>query len=392
MDLPRTLPLHPVDAFYAACVPQLQSYAVAAPRAGLRLDELPERLEGLLRERFQRFCYRLPATLGVVAELRLAPEPCAPLRRLPLAELEALEPRDLLRAPGERHWALFAAEDDELCVLLLVFDHQLCHGQAGRLFLADLLAALGAPAPRLDPQLDARFRALQERLTAGFLALAPWTSHRRMAFPADPLRALARTLGLPLTETLALWLGRSLLDASSRGWPVDLSLFRMERGLGPEAFLDLAIGNRGLRLDRWELLPSGAYAQLPGPFGDDPAGVERFVRFYAGFPWKLPLAWAMRAVIGSFRRHELQDGRERLVLNNLGVAPLPFFRTMFFDPANDVDRLGLVFADGVGDQVELQFAPPRRFLAWFELDALEARLRENLERMPREPRLRAIPA
>ena len=60
------------------------------------------------------------------------------------------------------------------------------------------------------------------------------------------------------------------------------------------------------------------------------------------------------------------------------------------DPANNVDRFGLVFVDGVQDRVELQFSPPAVFLDHFDWAAFEAALEANLEGMIAEPRIRRI--
>jgi hypothetical protein len=393
VSLPPALPLHPADAFFGVCVPEVQSYALALPRAGLALDRLAERLGSLVTGRFPRFAYRMPARLGVVTTLRLDRQPAGPVTRLDGPAMEALDAAALVAAPGERHWHLYAVEDEDLVLLLLVFDHLLCHGQAGRAFLYALADALrdgsGGP-PALDEAQRARFRAFQERLTARFHALAPWSAYRRLAFPAAGVQRLARALDQPFTETVALWLGRSLLDVSARAWPLDVSIFRMSRDAGDG--VDLAVGNRGLALDAWEILPSGAYAPVPSRVTGDPAGVERFVRLYERSPLKWPLAWAMRSAIAGARRKGPDPDRERLVLNNLGATPWPFFRTMFFDPANDVDRFGLCFVDGVEDRVELQLAPPHRFLGHFDLPAFEARLEENLGAMVDAPRVRPIPS
>ncbi|MFH1467006.1 MAG: hypothetical protein ABIO70_21665 [Pseudomonadota bacterium] len=393
MSLPAVLPLHPADVFFGVCVPQVQTYLCALPGAGLQRDGLGPRLATLIDERFPRLAYRMPATLGVVSTLRLDPAPATPLELLPLTDLEALDVPVLARSPGERHWHLYVGHDGDLCLLLLVFDHLLCHGHTGRAFLyaaADLLRPDASAPPALTAAQRARFEAFQQHLTAGFHALAPWADYRRLAFPAADLQRLAKSLGQPFTEAAALWIGRSLLDVSHRGWPLDISIFRMDREADPATFVDLAVGNRGLQLDAWELMLGGAYARAPAPVGDDPAGLTKFVNFYERFPWKWPLAWGMKAAITGARRGGLKDERERLVLNNLGATPWPFFRTMFFDPANDVDRFGLVFVDGVEDRVELQLAPPNRFLEHFDIEAFEARLAENLTAMVGEPRVRAL--
>jgi hypothetical protein len=370
----------------------VQSYLLALPRAGVDLGVLAPRLEALIAARYHRLAYRMPATLGVVSTLRLAPDPTGPLEVLPLDTLESLPIPALARAPGERHWHLFVGHDEDLCLLLLAFDHLLYHGQAARSLLYDLADALRTTPgpPTLTAGQRARFRAFQDHLTAGFHALAPWSAYRRLDFPASDLQRLARALDQPFTEAAALWIGRSLLDVSARGWPLDISIFRMDRTSDPASFVDLAVGNRGLQLDAWELMVGGAFARAPAPVGDDPEGLAKFVRFYERFPWKWPLAWAMKTAITGARRGGVKDEHERLVLNNLGATPWPFFRTMFFDPANDVDRFGLVFVDGVEDRVELQLAPPRRFLEHFDLRGFERRLGENLVGMVEEPRVRAL--
>ncbi len=387
--------MHPADVFYGACVPQVQSYLVAAPRIDVDVDQAKATIEALLRGRFHRFCYRMPRNLGVITTLKLARDLAAPVTVLPLEELEAMSAQQLADAPGERHWHLYVAQSDELTMLVQVYDHLLCHGYSGRSFLYAALDALrgdqvaSGPPVLNEPQRE-RYRAFQRHLTATFLERAPWATHRTLSFPSSDLRSLARVLGQPFTETATLWLARSILDVSARGWPVDASIFRMDRDSDPATWIDLEVGNRGLQMDNWEVLYGGDYTRGQAPVGDDPESLESFVRFYERFPLKVPIAWAMQALISRARRAGLDQDRERLVVNNLGTTPYPFFRTMFFDPANDVDRFGLVFVDGIQDRLELQLSPPKRFLEHFDWDEFEERLRENLAEMVDDPRLRKM--
>jgi hypothetical protein len=393
MSLPDRLPMHPVDVFYGVVVPQVQTYLVAAPR--FEVDEVTarERIGTLIRERFQRHAYRMPSSLGVITSLQLAEDRAGPVQLLTLPELEALDAAAIEAAPGERHWRLFIAQGEEITLMMLVFDHIMSHGFTGRTFLYAALDALRPDAsepPALDRAQRDRFEAYQAHITRQFLARAPWATHRRLSFPSRPLRALARALEQPFTEATMLWLARSLMDVSTRAWPIDASIFRMEPGGERPEWIQAPIGNLGLQLDRWELFPHGGYTPGPPPMGDDPEGLERFVRFYEGFFWKLPLALAMKWVLSRARQAAADQDRERLVLNNLGHTPYPFFRTMFFDPANDCDRFGLVFVDGIQDRVELQLSLPRVFLDHFDVQAFEEALGRNLEAMAEDPRLRRI--
>jgi hypothetical protein len=393
MSLPDQIPMHPVDVFYGVVVPQVQTYLVAAPRFEIDADTARERIGALIRERFQRHAYRLPSSLGVITSLRLADDLAEPVELLSMAELEALDADAIEAAPGERHWRLFIAQGVEITLMMLVFDHIMSHGFTGRSFLYSALDALRPDAsepPTLDEAQRAAFEAYQAHITQQFLARAPWATHQRLRFPSGPLRTLARSVDQPFTEAAMLWLARSLMDVSERAWPIDASIFRMEPGGPRPEWVQAPIGNLGLQLDRWELFPNGGYTPGPPPMGDDPEGLERFVRFYEGFFWKLPLALAMKWVLSKARRAEADQERERLVLNNLGHTPYPFFRTMFFDPANDCDRFGLVFVDGIQDRVELQLSLPKAFLAHFDAQAFEQALERNLEAMVDDPRLRRI--
>lgn len=395
MTLPAIIPMHPVDVFYGVVVPQVQTYIVAAPRFELDQDSARERIGALVRERFQRHAYHMPRKLGVITALRLADDLAEPVTVLSLAELEALDADALEAARGDRHWRLYIAQDQEITLMMLVFDHIMSHGFTGRGFLYAALDALrpGAAAPpALSAPQQARFEAYQRHITAQFLGRAPWATHTRLSIPSSRLRELARAMDQPFTEAAMLWLARSLLDASDRAWPVDASIFRMEQGGDRSTWIQAPIGNLGLQLDAWEILPSGAWAPGQGPVGDDRDGLERFVRFYEGFPWKLPIALAMKWVLDRARKAGPPPDRERLVINNLGHTTYPFFRTMFFDPANDCDRFGLVFLDGVQDRMELQFAFPQEFLAHFDQATFEATLMENLAGMMSEARLRRIEA
>jgi hypothetical protein len=395
MSLPDTIPMHPVDVFYGVVVPQVQTYLVAAPRFEVDGATTKARIEQLIRERFHRHAYDMPSTLGVITTLRRAPDLTAPVQLIDLAALEALDADTIDAAPGDRHWHLYIAQGREITFLMLVYDHIMSHGYTGRSFLYAALDAL-RPDPEAPPVLSvaqqAEFEAYQRHITARYQARATWATHTRLAFPSGRLRALARAMDQPFTEAVMLWLARSLLDASDRPWPIDANVFRMEPDGDRSAWIQAPIGNLGLQLDTWEILPSGAWGRGQGPMADDPEGLERFVRFYEGFPLKLPLALAMKWVLDRARRAGPPPDRERMVLNNLGATPYPFFRTMFFDPANDCDRFGLVFVDGVQERVELQLALPRVFRAHFDQGAFEAALERNLEAMVADPRLRSLEA
>lgn len=393
MDLPATLPMHPVDVFYGVVVPQVQTYLVAAPRFEVDEATAKARVELLIIDRFHRHAFDMPSTMGVITTLRRARALAQPVTVLSLSELEALDADALDAAPGSRHWHLYIAQDRDITLLMLVYDHIMSHGYTGRSFLYAALDALRPDAsapPALDSTQQARFEAYQRHITAQFQARAAWATHARLSFPSDRLRALAKAMDQPFTEATMLWLARSLLDVSDRAWPIDASIFRMQPDGDRSTWIQAPIGNVGLQLDSWEVLPTGAWAPGRGPVGDDPEGLERFVRFYEGFPWKLPIALGMKWVLDRARKAGPPAERERLVLNNLGATTYPFFRTMFFDPANACDRFGLVFVDGVQDRVELQLALPRAFLEHFDAAAFEAGLEQNLGRMIVEPRLRRI--
>jgi len=393
MQLPDTIPMHPVDVFYGVVVPQVQTYIVAAPRFEVDLETAREHIGALIEQRFQRHAYDMPRTLGVITTLERAADLTAPVELVELSELETLDADGIEAAPGSRHWHLFIAQSEEITLMMLVFDHIMSHGYTGRSFLYGALDALrpdAATPPVLDGAQQSRFEAYQVHITAQFLARAPWATHRRASFSSAELQALARGLDQPFTEAAMLWVARSLLDVTDRDWPVDASIFRMEQGGDRNTWIQAAIGNLGLQLDAWEILSSGAFTPSSGPMGDDPEGLERFVRFYQGVPWKLPIALGMKWVLDRARKAGAPAKRERLVFNNLGATPYPFFRTMFFDPANNVDRFGLVFVDGVQDRVELQFSPPAAFVGHFDWGAFEAALEANIEGMIAAPRIRRI--
>jgi len=385
--------MHPVDVFYGVVVPQVQTYLVAAPRFELDEASAKETIEALIRDRFHRHAYDMPKTLGVITTLHRAEDLTAPVELIELSALELMDADAIDAAPGDRHWHLFIAQDAEITILMLVYDHIMSHGYTGRTFLYAALDALRPDAsepPALSDTQQARFAAYQAHITAQFQARAPWSDYRRLAFPSERLRALAKAMDQPFTEAIMLWLARSLLDVSDRPWPLEANVFRMEPDGDRTAWIQAPIGNLGLQLDSWEILPSGAYAPGQGPMGDDPEGLERFVRFYEGFLWKLPIALGMKWVLDRARKAGPPAETERLVLNNLGHTPYPFFRTMFFDPANRCDRFGLVFVDGIQDRVELQLAWPHEFLEHFDGDAFEGALADNLEAMAADPRLRRI--
>jgi len=63
LELPKAIPMHPIDILAGMLVPQMQSYSVCGPPASADLPEAPSLLERLIRDRFPRFCYRFTRRL-----------------------------------------------------------------------------------------------------------------------------------------------------------------------------------------------------------------------------------------------------------------------------------------------------------------------------------------
>jgi len=383
--LPDPIPIHPVDLLFGATIPEVQCYAVACPRLE-RPDRVRPLLEELLTARFPRLRYRLVPRLGLIRSLRIAAEPIAPLEILdPPAALHPV--RDAVTAGlGDRHWKLVVAPRGSATYLLLLFDHYLCHGHTARQLLFALHDRLfGAPdeAAAHAPA----FREVQDELSEIMRDGADWAAHHRISMPSGPLRALSRSLDRSFTETALLWLARTIHDVAARPRPMEVISFRMERDVADRERVDPEYGNRGLQAELYEMLPDGFFSVLDPSLGMGQRNLDEFVEFYRRFPFKGALTWFIRRSIEQGKRDSQRQDREKLVINNLGDTPYPFFRTMFFDPFNEADRFGLVFVDSCRGELSLQFAPPRRYLERFEWEAFEARLRENVVAMVDEPRI-----
>ena len=385
MHFPDPIPIHPVDLLFGATIPQVQCYAVAGPR----LDE-PERVRSLLTQmltdRFPRLRYRLARRLGSIRSLRLAADPVEPLAILD--EGDGLRPVREFHASGlgERHWRLFVVSKGGNTYLLLLFDHYLCHGHTAQQLLFALFDGLfGAPGD-VAPD-GAAYRALQVELSEIFRTGATWAEPRRLALPSEPLRALAASLGLPFTEAAMLWLARTIHDVSAKPRSMEIISFRMDRDVASEGRIRADYGNRGLRAELYEMLPDGFYSMIDPSLGLGDRNLDEFVECYRSFPFKGVLTWFIRRSIDKGKRDSRRQEREKLVINNLGDTPYPFFRTMFFDPFNDADRFGLVFVDSCQGVLTLQFAPPRQYLEHFPWETFEERLIENAVGMSSEPRI-----
>jgi len=382
--------MHPADLFFGSAVPQVQSYLAAAASPPPDLEAARAQLGELLQRRFPRLCYRLPRRLGTISELRLAEDPTEPVEQVEPAAFDALESGDLARAVGDRHWRLYLLCEAGLVCLVLVFDHHLCHGSTARAFLYQALDTLGGQAGALDELQRERFLQRGRQLTQRNHAEAPWAEHRELVFPLVAARRLARALALPFTQGVGLWLGRSILDVSPWDREMEIQIFHMDPAHGADERHPLAVGNKGLQLQSLELLPSGRFGPVGPSQREREQQAEGFVRLYERYPVKTLLSWGMQAAVVASKRASRKQDREKLVVNNLGPSQRPFHRGMFFDPFNDVEKFGLVFVDGVGDELRLQLSPPRRYLQRFDLPAFERQLELNLERMPRDPRVKPL--
>ncbi len=380
--------MHPVDLLFGETIPQVQVYAVCGPPCSAQVDDVGLVLDELLVDRFPRLGYSLPRRFGLIRRLQRCEAPGAPLSMVEPGALVGHVGELLERGLGDRHWRLLVCSSDEGLALVLLFDHFLCHGHTARQLLLALHGRLqgdAAEAP-LDPAGAAWFRDLQDRLVAAERRTAPWAAYRRVDMPAAPLRDLARARSLPFTETAMLWLARTVHDVAARDRAMEIISFRMERGLDHDIH-DPAYGNAGLQALLWEMLPDGFYTAMDPSLGLGTRNLDEFVEFYRRFPLKGALTWALRRGIEKGKRDHHRRDREKLVLNNLGDSPAPFFRSMFFDPFNDADHLGLVFVDASQGQLTLQFSPPERYLERFDWTEFEHQLERNLESMKSDPRV-----
>lgn len=388
MSLPRTLPLHPVDLLGGLLIPEAQTYLVAAPPFDLDPGRVHARLAPLITESFPRLCYRFRRRLGTWSGLVLADDPTAPVAVLgeapPEASTAALAALDATRPLDDRHWELTLLGHEGLVVLGLRFDHVLGHGDLARSFLSaccDCLRGgdLAAP-PTLEPAQSDAFGRLQTALTTRAHTAAAWADYRCLKLDTDRVRRLLRAMGLSFTEGLTLWLAyhiQAVNRATGSVRPLEALCFRMDPATSMEPPMDPTVGNLGLMLERWQVDPGGSFERLDQGPAAARRGLERFAAFYRAFPAKPLLAAALRLALAATRRKR-NANRDKLVVNNLGPTDHPFFRPIFFDPQNDGDQFGLVYADGHKDHVQLQFTPPHRYLAHFPWDDFERRLHASL--------------
>ncbi len=375
MVLPRTLPLHPVDLLGGLLIPEAQTYLLAAPDFDLDPGHVHARLAPLITESFPRLYYRFRRRLGTWSGLVLADDPTAPVRvadEVPAASLD------------DRHWDLTLLRHDGLVILALRFDHVLGHGELARRFLTSAHDRLcdGADAipPRLDPTQAEVFGRLQADLTDRALAAAPWADYRRLDLDAYRIRRLVTAMGATFSEGLTIWLAyhiQAVNRAGGQNRPLEALCFRMDPATPLEPPLDPALGNDGLMLERWQVDPDGSFERRDEGPAAARRGLERFADFHRAFPAKPLLDAAIRLGLAAARQSR-NTRTDKLVINNLGPTSYPFFRPLFFDPNNDRDQFGLVYVDGHADRVQLQLAPPRRYLAHFPWHDFEKRLHVSL--------------
>ncbi len=387
--------MHPVDLLYGSTLPELQTYIVAGPATDVDIEALKGRLRSLLPERFTRMCYAQRNHLFGGRVLHRIDDVVAPVEGIALDDFLRLSPAEM-RDVGERHWWLYVIESDQLVVLCFMVGHWLYTGMKARSLIFTVLDQLypdkppGEPPPMTEGQWAA-FHDFQARMGEKYRSEHDFAEYRRVSFPAGEVQRLVRRLGGSFTEGVSLWLARSIHDVAQRDRPLDIVGFRMEPGLVPEELNDPGFGNEGLIVELCEMLPDGFYARIDPASGLGSQKAEEFVAFYRTFPLRGALFAFLAWSIQRQKRKHMSVDRERLVMNNLGPTDYPFFRTMFFDPFNDQDSFGLVFVDGCRGEVGLQFAPPRRYLEWFDWAAFEARLGKNLRSMLDEPRLETRP-
>ncbi len=381
MSLPRTLPLHPVDLLGGLLLPEPQTYLLVAPPVELSPGRVHARLAPLITESFPRLCYRFPRRFSTWSGLVLADDPTAPVTvHRPDAPLRTALDNYAL---DDRHWALQVLAHEGLSVLLLRFDHVLGHGELARRFLTACCDALfdaeAGDAPRLKQAQQVQFQQLQATLSARAHTSADWADYRCLTLEHDRVRRLMRAMGMSFSEGLTLWLAYHIQATNRAGGtprPLEAMGFRMNPSTSLKPPLDPATGNLGLLLERWQMESDGAFTRLDaGPRGSE-QGLERFAAAYRALPAKPLLDLLLRLGLTAARRPNLKH--DKLVVNNLGRTAYPFFRPIFFDKTNDVDQFGLVYVDGVDDAVQLQFTPPRRYLAHFSWDDFESRVQASL--------------
>lgn len=384
--------MHPVDLLYGTVLPRLQFYYVAGPPAQLDLPSFLAHLEGLIETRYPRLAYRQANHLVSGRALHLAEDLMQPVRRLSQQEFLAIPPAEL-RDAGDRYWHLFIIESAELTILCFTPGHWLVHGATGRRFLFEALDGLyadkppGVPTVLSPAQWDA-YRHFQGAISEVFRAEEDFAEYRPLTFDLARVNRLHRSIGQSFTDMAMMWLARTVLDVAPRQRPLEIVSFRMDRQLDILDLDDPTFGNEGLMVELWKMLPDGFYSAIDPSQGLGEQKVNELVEFYGKVPLKGAFLWFITWQIHRNQRLHQRHDQERLVINNLGHTDYPFFRGMFFDPFNDIDALGLVFVDSCGDQLTLQFAPPKKFLQRFDWSEFEERLRVNLVDMLDDTRLK----
>lgn len=385
--MPKTIPMHPFDILAGMLVPQMQSYSVCGPPVSTDLSAARSLLEPLIRERFPRCCYRFTRRHR---KLKLCKDPAQPLSVLTLDELKPAGAGELRQLVGDRHWHLVLVKSPEASILVLLFNHFLCHGDTARRFLLaafDLL--LGAGPPRLTESQRTLYGDFQQHLTGLFHAEAAWADYHRLSFEAERIQKLASALGRSFTDAIMLWLARSIHDVSGRSRRMRIQSFRMDPEAEPEEIPDPAFGNKNLIIQRWEMESDGGFESLDPPQKERLRREKKAFSFYRKFPLKGLLNRLIKKTVEKEYKKSAKQDLERLTINNMGSTAYPFFRTMFFNPvAKESDRFGLVFVDGHAGQATLQFCPSKRYLKGFSWDAFAQRLEENLDKMVTDPRVR----
>ncbi|MFH2011079.1 MAG: hypothetical protein ABI333_31050 [bacterium] len=385
MELPRTLPMHPIDLVSGFLVPEVQAYLLCVPFFPVRRAEVRSKLAPLVTDGFPRLCYRFRSRYGTIRSLELAQDPGEPISTSSAAELERRSLKELRAMVGDRHWHLLVVEDaaSDVVLLVLLFDHFLGHGELARGFLCaagDRLGGGDSAGPRpLHPAREDAFRRHQSRLVELHHREQPWASYQRLELGVGGLQRRARGAGLPFTEALTLELARSIqavAGAAGRSRPLDVLCFRMDEGRSSAH--DPAVGNQSLLLEQWEASPDGASRRTDAGPQEAHHGLERFARAYGLTPGKPLVNQLLRGGLAAARLGAGLKRRDKLVVNNLGRTEHAFFRPIFFDPTNNADRFGLVYVDGNRDRLTLQLSPPHRYLARFDWTAFEARLLGSL--------------
>jgi hypothetical protein len=386
-ELPRTIRMHPFDILAGVLVPQMQSYMVCGPPIPRDLSAVRPLVESLIRESFPRFCYRFPRRFR---KLRLSKDVAQPLSVLTLDEIKQAGAGELRRLVGDRHWHLVLVKSPQASILVLLFDHFLCHGDTARRFLLaafDLL--VGAGPPQLTEGQRTLYEDFQRHMSGVFHAEAAWADYHRLSFEAGRIQNLAAALGRSFTDAIMLWLARSIHDVSGRSRRLRIQSFRMDPEEEPEEIPDAAFGNKNLIIQRWEMEPDGGFESLDPPRRERLRREAKAFSFYRKFPFKGLLNRLIKKTVEKEYKKSARQDLERLTINNMGSTAYPFFRTMFFNPvAKELDRFGLVFVDGHAGRATLQFCPSKRYLEGFSWDAFARRLEENLDGMITDPRVR----